>query len=704
MSFKKTFLLLFLTISAVGYTQEPIKIACVGNSITYGYDVFNREQNAYPKQLQHLLGDKFEVKNFGIGGRTLLEKGDEPYIKTAIYKEALDFNADIVFIKLGTNDSKTQNRIYLDDFESDYINLINSFKKKNSDARVVLLLPVPVFRKDSTWIWNNPIKNKIIPATQRAAFKTNTEVLDLYHLFIDRENLIPDKVHPSGLGATVIAKRLYEAVLQANEPAFDFLNHKDIKLKETGNFYGYELNNFEYNDVNCKIVAPKKVAEGKPWVLRARFWGHEPQADIALLERGFHIAYCDVGGLFGGEEAVKRWDNFYKLMTNAGLSKKVVLEGMSRGGLIIYNWAGKNPKKVAGVYADAPVLDGKSWPGGKNGKYSKPDWEKFKKVYKLKTDEDVAKFKGNPIHKTKSIAKDGYPMLHVVGVTDKVVPVAENTNPFAKAVKENGGDIKVISKANNGHHPHSLQNPTPIVDFALGATNQKTNFAVVPSPSAEYRSGAGWKKGKGWWAQANDIDSLCQNSGKVDLLFIGNSITQGWGGNRPNVTYFPGKRAAETHFKDLKIIGGGISGDRTQHILWRLQNGSYEKANPTTVVLAIGVNNFGDNIASEIVDGIKKVVTLARQKFASSTKIMLFGPLPTGIDPQSDRRKKYNQIHEQIKSLGKLKNVSYHNALSEFIDENNKLNTLYYSGDGIHLKPEGYMVWGKYIRNEIKKE
>ena len=87
--------------------------------------------------------------------------------------------------------------------------------------------------------------------------------------------------------------------------------------------------------VSCRLVAPLQAAKGHPWVLRARFWGHEPQTDIALLERGFHIAYCDVTDLYGSPKAVKRWDAFYKQMTALGLNKKVGLEGMSRGALIV---------------------------------------------------------------------------------------------------------------------------------------------------------------------------------------------------------------------------------------------------------------------------------------------------------------------------------------------------------------------------------
>ena len=124
------FVILFSLVISLGFSQKTIKIACVGNSITYGSGVVNREKNAYPAQLQQLLGDSYTVKNYGVSGRTLLKKGDYPYLETNKYKEALNFIPDIVFIKLGTNDSKSHNRIHLDEFESNYNELINSFKKK----------------------------------------------------------------------------------------------------------------------------------------------------------------------------------------------------------------------------------------------------------------------------------------------------------------------------------------------------------------------------------------------------------------------------------------------------------------------------------------------------------------------------------------------------------------------------------------------
>lgn len=228
-----------------------------------------------------------------------------------------------------------------------------------------------------------------------------------------------------------------------------------------GNFHSFDRYDFQVDDLNCRIVTPRKVADGKPWIWRARFFGHEPQTDIALLELGYHVAYCDVGGLYGAPAAVDRWNRFHKfLVEKHGFSKKPALEGMSRGGLIIFNWAAKNPDKVSCIYADAPVCDFKSWPG------IKPE---ILKAYKI-TKEQAEAYAYNPVDNLKPLAKVGIPLLHVVGQIDKVVPVTENTDLVEKRYKELGGTIKVIRKEGVGHHPHSLKDPKPIVDFIVKHT------------------------------------------------------------------------------------------------------------------------------------------------------------------------------------------------------------------------------------------
>jgi pimeloyl-ACP methyl ester carboxylesterase len=231
---------------------------------------------------------------------------------------------------------------------------------------------------------------------------------------------------------------------------------------------GFPRHDFVVDGRRSWVVTPTKAASGKPWVWRARFFGHEPQADVALLKLGFHICYCDVGGLFGSPKAVGHWDKFYDLLTSEhGLSKRPALEGMSRGGLIIYNWAAANPKRIACIYGDAPVCDFKSWPLGQGaGKGSPGTWKACLSAYGM-THEQALAYKKNPIDQLKAIAEAKVPILHVVGDADKVVPVAENSAIIEKRYRALGGDIHVISKPGIGHHPHALKNPKPIVDFIV---------------------------------------------------------------------------------------------------------------------------------------------------------------------------------------------------------------------------------------------
>ena len=235
--------------------------------------------------------------------------------------------------------------------------------------------------------------------------------------------------------------------------------------KET-KWHGFPRFDFKLGNVSCRVVSPKFIANGKPWIWRARFWGHEPQVDIALLKEGWHVVYCEVGGLFGNRKAISRWNKFYEYLTNEhGFNKKAALEGMSRGGLIVYNWAAANPSKVAAIYGDAPVCDFNSWPGGKgSGKGSPKAWEQCLSAYELSESEAIM-FKGNPIDKLEFLAAEKIPILHVVGDADSIVPVSENSDLVESRYRELGGNIEVIRKNGVGHHPHCLKDPQPIVDF-----------------------------------------------------------------------------------------------------------------------------------------------------------------------------------------------------------------------------------------------
>ena len=241
-------------------------------------------------------------------------------------------------------------------------------------------------------------------------------------------------------------------------------------------FTAYKIKEFSFQEHKAKIVFPNKEQGHNYWIWRARFWGHEPQLDKALLEKGFHVVYVDVANLFGNEAAVERWNQFYDFcIQEYELNPKVVLEGMSRGGLIIYNWASKNTDKVFCIYADAPVCDIKSWPGGLlKGQGNPKSWKVCLDAHGVDSN-TVQSYQNIPIYTCVPVAKAGIPAIHVYGDADAVVPHTENTLLLAEQYRAAGGTIQLVPKAGVGHHPHSLKDPTLIVDFIMKSIASNRN-------------------------------------------------------------------------------------------------------------------------------------------------------------------------------------------------------------------------------------
>ena len=186
-----------------------IRVACVGDSITFGSGIEGREVNSYPAQLGRMLGKKWEVRNFGVGGATLLKQGDKPYWDQTAFKQALAFVPDVVIIKLGTNDTKPQNWAYRDLFVSDYVAMINSFKALGS--RIWICLPVPAFPE--RWgISDAVITQETIPMIREIAAKTDVPVIDLYQTLAGHKELFPDLIHPNAQGAGIMAGTICEAL------------------------------------------------------------------------------------------------------------------------------------------------------------------------------------------------------------------------------------------------------------------------------------------------------------------------------------------------------------------------------------------------------------------------------------------------------------------------------------------------------------
>ena len=194
--------------------QEKIKVACVGNSITYGTGVADREVNAYPVKLQGMLGDQYEVGNFGKPGATLLNHGHRPYTQQQEYKDALAFAGDIVVIHLGINDTDPRNwPNYRDEFIGDYRSLMQSFREVNPKVRFLLARMTPLsdrhYRFESgTRDWH--AENQL--AIECIAKAEGVQLIDFHEPLYPYPYMLEDAVHPNAEGAAILAKTVYEGI------------------------------------------------------------------------------------------------------------------------------------------------------------------------------------------------------------------------------------------------------------------------------------------------------------------------------------------------------------------------------------------------------------------------------------------------------------------------------------------------------------
>ncbi|MCH2059027.1 MAG: GDSL-type esterase/lipase family protein [Verrucomicrobiales bacterium] len=212
---KAIFLTLIGITAIVTSSAEPIRVACVGDSITFGAGIRDRQNKSYPAQLSVMLGDSHVVKNFGNSGSTLLKKGDKPYWKQREFAAAVAFEPHVVIIKLGTNDTKPQNWKHGSDFASDYKDMITTFRSLKSKPQVYVCLPVPVFK--TRWgITDKIINENVIPATKAIAKQTGAKLIDLNTPLKGKAALVPDSVHPNAGGARIMAETIAQ-ILKADK-------------------------------------------------------------------------------------------------------------------------------------------------------------------------------------------------------------------------------------------------------------------------------------------------------------------------------------------------------------------------------------------------------------------------------------------------------------------------------------------------------
>ena len=201
---------IFLAASVLsGRADSVTRIACVGDSITYGAAIRDRANHCYPKVLGDLLGKEYTVRNYGVNGATLLKNGDRPYWKLGAFKQATDFGPNVVILKLGTNDTKPQNWGKAGkEYEADLRAMVTHFKSLPTKPTIYLCLPAPVYQ--TRWgINEKTVKEGVIPVIRKVAKDEGLTVIDLYQALSGKPALFPDKIHPNAAGAKLMAQTIH---------------------------------------------------------------------------------------------------------------------------------------------------------------------------------------------------------------------------------------------------------------------------------------------------------------------------------------------------------------------------------------------------------------------------------------------------------------------------------------------------------------
>lgn len=189
------------------------RIACVGDSITWGFTIVNRRKYSYPALLQQRLGAEYEVRNFGYNDASARFDADTPYVKKTVYQESLAWNPDVVLLMLGSNDTKKRNWDP-EIFRRDYKRIVESYLKLPSQPRVILIAPIQIFQPmhiPLLGLYTETMENGVRPAIREIAAEMGLELVDLVNLFTDSKYMM-DGVHPQREGAKMLEEAIYSGI------------------------------------------------------------------------------------------------------------------------------------------------------------------------------------------------------------------------------------------------------------------------------------------------------------------------------------------------------------------------------------------------------------------------------------------------------------------------------------------------------------
>ncbi|MGG7665952.1 GDSL-type esterase/lipase family protein [Dyadobacter sp. BHUBP1] len=462
--------------------------------------------------------------------------------------------------------------------------------------------------------------------------------------------------------------------------------------EKTTHWKGFEKVEFTFQGRNAWYVKPKKAIDGNPWVWRAHFPAWHTDMDSILLTRGFHVAYVNTNDMFAHPKAMQVWDAFYDyLVKEKHFAPKVALEGVSRGGLYVYGWAKRNPDKVSCIYAEAPVADPKSWPGGKGkSKGSPKDWEAWRQIFNL-TEEQTSSFTDIPLNDLAGLASYKVPIVHVVGLKDELVPVAENTDLLVKNYLALGGPVSVYPMTRGeqtleGHH-FPIEHPELFANF-MEENSVPVQKPLLHTPYITLNKGLG-----------NAFEKF-RTMKKGTVAFLGGSITHnpGW---RDKTSQYLQEHFPETEFT---FIAAGIpSLGSTPHSM-RFSRDVLAKGIPDLLFVEAAVNDRGNGFSEKA--QVRALDGILRQMYAANPNanvvMMAFAEPKKNDDYDAGRQPVEVGVHERV---AKYYGAVYINLAREVYDRIKAGEfTWKYDFKDLHPSPYGQEIYAQTIKEMLKME
>ncbi|WPU92264.1 SGNH/GDSL hydrolase family protein [Mucilaginibacter sabulilitoris] len=351
---------------------------------------------------------------------------------------------------------------------------------------------------------------------------------------------------------------------------------------------GFEKVQVNIDGHDAYYVKPTHPLPGNPWVWRASFPDWHTEIDSILLTKGFYVAFVNVDNQYGSPASLQVWDKFYTYLTGKlAFAPKVALEAVSRGGLYAYGWAKRNPDKVSCIYAETPVCDIKSWPGGKGkGPGDAAAWKELKQIYHFTEDQAIA-YNDNPIDNLEGLASFRVPVLHTIGLNDKLAPPDENTYPFEKKYLALGGPMSINPITQGpmelqGHH-FKIDRPDYYADFIIN--NSYPVKKVLPY-SNYIKTGS----------KLNNFYYAAAVKKKATVSFLGGSITfnPGW---RDKVCKYLKETYPET---DFHFIAAGIPSLGSLPHAFRVQRDVLDSGKTDLLFVEAAVNDRGTDSTTQV--------------------------------------------------------------------------------------------------------